>query len=75
MKVSKKLEMLSSKLGVDKPVLLKALSKIVLDHIQDQVKYYETKASADELLEYLDYNFLEEDILNKVYKELQTLND
>lgn len=69
------LEILSAKLGVSKYDLFNIIKKIVLDDIEDDLQFYKEKATSGELIDYLNSQFSEEDLFDKLSEELECLQD
>lgn len=65
------LEILSAKLGISKLDLFNIIRKIVLDDIEDDLKFYSDKAKSSELIDYLNHKFSEEDLFDKLSEELE----
>jgi hypothetical protein len=67
------LEVLSAKLGITKLELFDILKRLVIDDLNDQLKYYSEKANSSELIGYLNKAFSEEDFFDKLSEELERL--
>lgn len=69
------LEILSAKLGITKPQLFDILRRLVTDDLNDQLKYYNEKATSSDLIDYLNKAFSEEDLFDRLSEEIECLQD
>lgn len=69
------LEILSAKLGISKSELFDMLKRIILADLNDHIDFYSEKASSTDMINYLNHEFSEEALFDKLSEELECLQD
>lgn len=65
------LEILSAKLGITKYELFTIIKKIVLDALEAEIQFYNEKATAQDLIDFLNKEFSEEELFDRLSEELE----